>query len=205
MLEVGPLVGMIQVPGIKYGVKDVVTLATLNMAIEDVLEVMTKAGIESLDAQAEFLAQCLDAWLIASGRREEVTETRKLKPDNVAYQGRVVVSFLTLIPWCIWILNKQNIPLISDDALQELTDQIARIMKKAGLLKGGQFLAKGEFKARGYLGSGGLARFRDALWAATIGTTRPDKLGAEELVERAGRGRAKILTDLGTNPVSNDN
>jgi predicted nuclease of restriction endonuclease-like (RecB) superfamily len=28
MLEVGPLVGMIQIPGIKYGVKDVVTLAT---------------------------------------------------------------------------------------------------------------------------------------------------------------------------------
>jgi hypothetical protein len=30
MLEVGPLVGMIQIPGIRYGVKDVVTLATLN-------------------------------------------------------------------------------------------------------------------------------------------------------------------------------
>jgi DGQHR domain-containing protein len=29
MLETGPLVGMIQIPGIKYGVKDVITLATL--------------------------------------------------------------------------------------------------------------------------------------------------------------------------------
>ena len=33
MLEVGPLKGMIQIPGIKYGVPDVVTLATLNNAI----------------------------------------------------------------------------------------------------------------------------------------------------------------------------
>src|SRR5207244_8288836 len=40
MLEIGPLVGMIQIPGIKFGVKDVVTLATLNSAIEDVLDDM---------------------------------------------------------------------------------------------------------------------------------------------------------------------
>jgi hypothetical protein len=59
MLEVGPLVGMIQVPGIKYGVKDVITLATLNGAIEDQLEVMRENGIDSLDMQAEFLAQAL--------------------------------------------------------------------------------------------------------------------------------------------------
>ena len=56
MLEVGPLVGMIQIPGIKYGVKDVVTLATLNTAIEHGLEPMRKAGIVSLNAQAQFLA-----------------------------------------------------------------------------------------------------------------------------------------------------
>jgi hypothetical protein len=38
MLEIGPLVGMVQIPGIKYGVKDVITLATLNGAIEDILD-----------------------------------------------------------------------------------------------------------------------------------------------------------------------
>jgi len=38
MLEKGPLVGMIQIPGIKFGVKDVITLATLNSAIEDTFE-----------------------------------------------------------------------------------------------------------------------------------------------------------------------
>jgi hypothetical protein len=72
MLEVGPLVGMIQIPGIKYGVQDVVTLATLNSAIEDVLGDLVRAGINSLEEQTEFLAQCLSAWLEASGRKEDV-------------------------------------------------------------------------------------------------------------------------------------
>ena len=72
MLEVGPLVGMIQIPGIKFGVKDVVTLATLNSAIESVLPAMQGAGIQSLDEQAEFLAMCLKSWLEASGRRHDI-------------------------------------------------------------------------------------------------------------------------------------
>jgi DGQHR domain-containing protein len=89
MLDVGPLVGMIQIPGIKYGVKDVVTLATLNSSIEDVLEPMGQAGIVSLDEQTRFIAQCLDAWLEASGRRQEVAASEKLDSSNVVYQGRV--------------------------------------------------------------------------------------------------------------------
>lgn len=52
MLETGPLVGMIQIPGIKFGVKDVVTLSTLNSAIEDILDDLVQAGISSLDSQA---------------------------------------------------------------------------------------------------------------------------------------------------------
>ena len=62
MLDIGPLVGMVQIPGIKYGVKDVVTLSTLDRAIEDVLGDLCGGGIDNLEAQAEFLAQCLDAW-----------------------------------------------------------------------------------------------------------------------------------------------
>lgn len=50
MLEIGPLVGMIQIPGIKFGVADVVTLATLNSGIEDVLGDLYEAGIRSLEA-----------------------------------------------------------------------------------------------------------------------------------------------------------
>lgn len=85
MLEIGPLVGMIQIPGIKFGVKDVVTLATLNSAIEDVIPELKSVGIESLEAQAEFLALCLDSWLEASGRKEDVADSDSLDPDNVAY------------------------------------------------------------------------------------------------------------------------
>ena len=75
MLEVGPLVGMIQIPGIKFGVKDVVALATLNSAIEDALDDMCRVNIKGLEAQAEFLAQCLDAWFEATGRKEDMSAT----------------------------------------------------------------------------------------------------------------------------------
>jgi DGQHR domain-containing protein len=199
MLEVGPLVGMIQIPGIKFGVPDVVTLSTLNSAIEDVIDIMTNAEISSLDSQAEFLAQCLEAWLDASGRREEITESQKLDPDNVAYQGRVVVSFLTILPWCIWQLRKDGVALISDVATEALTKELHKIMQKSGLLKNGRFLAKTDFKDKGYLGSGGLARFRDTLWAATIGTGRLQGLSPEALAERATANREKIIAELDKN------
>ena len=120
MLEVGPLVGMIQIPGIKYGVQDVVTLATLNSAIEDVLGDLVRAGINSLEEQTEFLAQCLSAWLEASGRKEDVAPSEKLDPDNVAYQGRVLVSVLTLLPACLVELKKRKVVLVSA-AAEELS------------------------------------------------------------------------------------
>ena len=95
MLEIGPLVGMIQIPGIKFGVKDVVTLATLNSAIEDIIEPMRHVEIEGLEEQTEFIAQCLDSWLEASGRKHDIDESEKLDPENVAYQGKVLVSAIT--------------------------------------------------------------------------------------------------------------
>src|SRR5262249_5841170 len=128
MLETGPLVGMVQIPGIKYGVKDVVTLATLNSAIEEVIEHMRSAGLTSLDDQTEFLAQCLEAWLDASGRKHDLTASDKLDPDNVAYQGRVLVSAVTLVSACIWTLSKAKIPLISRKAAGALTDFFRRLM-----------------------------------------------------------------------------
>ena len=90
MLEIGPLVGIIQIPGIKFGVKDVVTLATLNSAIEDIIEPMRHVEIEGLEEQTEFIAQCLDLWLEASGRKHDIDELEKPDPENVAYQGRVL-------------------------------------------------------------------------------------------------------------------
>jgi len=183
MLETGPLVGMIQIPGIRYGVKDVITLATLNGAIEDVLECMENNEILGLEMQTNFLAQCLEAWLEASGRFESKTEKGKdLNPQNVAYQGRILVSVMTLIPAMIWKLSEEKISFVSDEALQILVDWLKEIAKNAGLLKKNTFVDKDEFKEKGYLGSGGIGRFRDTLWAVAIGNKKlpndSDKIAA---------------------------
>jgi DGQHR domain-containing protein len=197
MLEVGPLVGMIQIPGIKFGVADVVTLATLNSAKEDVLGDLFEAGIVGLEAQAEFLALCLDAWLDATGRKEEVAESESLDPENVAYQGRAIVSFLTLIPACLWELQRTNVPLRSAEAKTSLEKWLKGIMKRARLTKNGRFLAKGEFKAKGYVASGGLARFRDTLWIAAVSQTKvPPRLSPEKLSELASASRARVRLRL---------
>jgi DGQHR domain-containing protein len=197
MLEVGPLVGMIQIPGIKFGIPEVVTLSTLNSAIEDVLADLFKAGITSLDAQAEFLAQCLEAWLDASGRKEDIAQSEALDPENVAYQGRVIVSFLTLIPACIWVLQRKNISLTSATATVALEKWLKGTMNRARLTRDGQFLGKGEFKAKGYLGSGGLARFRDTLWVAAASQKKvPPRLNLERLTVLAAEGRTRVRSQL---------
>jgi DGQHR domain-containing protein len=196
MLEIGPLVGMIQIPGIKFGIKDVISLATLNSAVEDVIDDMFRADIKSLEAQGEFLAQCLDAWFEATGRKEDVSELRALDATNVAYQGRAIDSFLRLVPACIWKLNKAKVTLISDEAKRVLSKWLHEVLGKAGLLHGGRLLAKEEFKKKGFLGSGGLARFRDALWAAVIGAVEINKLTPEEIADLAGKHRSRITAEL---------
>ena len=176
MLETGPLVGMIQIPGIKYGFKDVITLATLNGAIEDALPALEKCGIKSLEMQTEFLAQCLTAWLDASGRFES-TKARKhkeLDPENVVYQGRVLASILALVPAMLWELKKTKVKktevtFVSARAQERLTKWLHEIADRANLLQDGAFIEKKEFKNRMYLGSGGIGFFRDTLWAA-LGT-----------------------------------
>lgn len=195
MLETGPLVGMIQIPGIKFGVKDVVTLATLNSAIEDILDAMNIADITSLESQAEFLSLCLEAWLDATGRREEVTRADGLNPENVVYQGRALVSFLTLLPACIWKLRSARKRLISDDARELLTSWLSEVMRRAGLLEKGEFLGKTKFKEKGFLGSGGLARFRDTLWAATLSTQDVARLPVDRLTTLANENRAKVASN----------
>lgn len=197
MLEIGPLVGMIQIPGIKFGVADVVTLATLNAAIEEVLGDLFEAGIRSLEAQAEFLAQCLDAWLDATGRKEDVAESETLDGENVAYQGRAIVSFLTLIPACIWELKRKNVPLRSAEVKTTLVTWLKGTMKRARLMRNGRFLGKGDFKSKGYVASGGLARFRDMLWvSATSQIKVPPRLKPERLAELASASRARVRLEL---------
>lgn len=196
MLEIGPLMGMIQIPGIKYGVKDVVTLATLNAAIEEAIPMMVKAGIQGLETQANFLAQALDAWLRATGRQHDIGQSPQLDPLNVAYQGRVLVSFLTLIPACIAKLNEDKVPLISEKANATLETWLKKVMKNAGLMEDDMFLGKAAFKEKGFLGSGGLAQFRDLLWAAITASKRIDGLDSDQIALKAEANRAEVTKAL---------
>ncbi|HUY13282.1 MAG TPA: DGQHR domain-containing protein [Terriglobia bacterium] len=199
MLETGPLVGMIQIPGIKFGVKDVITLATLNNAVEDILPALLKCGIRGLEMQTEFLAQCLKAWLEASGRFEttKALKHKELNPENVAYQGRVLVSILDLMPAMLWKLQHAKTAFISADAQQALTQWLKETADRAGLLRDGVFIEKKEFKNQKYLGSGGIGLFRNTLWAAfgakhDLRRTKPEKIS-----EIANDMRSKVHKALG--------
>lgn len=192
MLETGPLVGMIQIPGIKFGVSDVVTLATLNSAIEKILDDLVDHDLGSLEEQSEFIALCLDAWLDATRRREDLADTEKLDTDNVVYQGRVLVSFLTLVPACMNTILKKKQYLISDEAYKTLSKWLHGVLDRAGLLKDGKFITRNEFKRKGYLGSGGLGRFRDMLWAAAFSKQPVKGLRPETIANRAKKARASL-------------
>jgi DGQHR domain-containing protein len=199
MLETGPLVGMIQIPGIRYGVKGVITLATLNNAIEDILPTLEKCGISGLEMQTDFLAQCLTAWLEASGRfeAEGSLKHQQLDPGNVAYQGRVLVPILYLVPAMLWKLKKERVPFVSTNAQVRLTRWLKELADKASLLQDDVFIGKKEFKDRKYLGSGGIGLFRDTLWAAikTKGNLRRKK--PEKIAQIANDMRSRVFKSLG--------
>ncbi|MGH9428907.1 MAG: DGQHR domain-containing protein, partial [Terriglobia bacterium] len=188
MLETGPLVGLIQIPGIKYGVRDVITLATLNNAIEGTLPALEKCGVVSLEMQTEFLAQCLTAWLEASGRFEtkKTLQHKKLDPENVAYQGRVLVSILDLVPAMLWKLRRADVAFSSATAQERLTRWLRNTAETAGLLEGAVFIGKKEFKNRKYLGSGGIGLFRDTLWAV-LATKRNLRQASPERISQIAR------------------
>jgi DGQHR domain-containing protein len=196
MLEVGPLVGMIQIPGIRFGLKDVVALATLNSAIEDELDILDQAGIQSLESQSAFFAQCIDAWLEATGRKIYPEKDEELTNDNVAYQGRFIVSSLKLIPACIHKICKQRLPYVSEKTKELLRIWFREVMIKAKLIKNGTFLDKKEMHEKRFLGTGGIALFRDALWAAAIGDMKLSFKDPEILAELAQRNRDKVMVEL---------
>jgi DGQHR domain-containing protein len=198
MLETGPLVGMIQIPGIRYGVKDVVALATLNGKIEDVLPILEKCGVEGLESQSEFLAQCLTAWLDASGRFEskKTLKRGKLEAENVAYQGRILVSILDLVPAMLSELSSRKMSLVSSKSQDHLTTWLHKIADNAGLLDDGVFIGKTEFKNRKYLGSGGIGLFRDTLWAAAGGKSVTGRTKPEDISEWAEKARSRVYRAL---------
>ena len=197
MLESGPLVGMVQIPGIKFGVKEVVTLATLNNAVEDALPHLNTVGLESLEEQTEFIAQCLEAWLDATGRRDDhAKDEKELASENVVYQGRVLVSVLALIPACLLLLRGKRITPISQKAQTVLHDWFVGLANRAGMMVRGRFMPKSEFKKRGFHGSGGIARLRDSLWAASGSTRTIAGVKPERLSELALKARNDALRRL---------
>ena len=196
MLEVGPLVGMIQIPGIRYGVKDVITLATLNSAIERVIPALDKCDITNLEAQTSFLSQVLECWLQASGRAE-AQGASELDPQNVAYQGRVLVSVIDLVPAVLAHLKHKGISFVSDKARDEIAAWLREAIERASLLRNGKFVAKDDFKKLGFLGSGGIGRFRNRLWAAAFRKGKPRTLTPEKIAEVADQARAKVNKALG--------
>jgi DGQHR domain-containing protein len=196
MLEVGPLVGMIQIPGIKYGVKDVVTLATLNAAIEGAIPALDRCDITNLESQTSFLAQMLDCWLKASGRAE-AQGAGEVDPQNVVYQGRILVSVIDLVPAVLAHLKQEQMPFVSEGARIEVTKWLRGAIERAGLLPQGKFVVKDEFKKLGFLGSGGIGRFRNLLWVAA---TRKQKLGdiaPEKIIELSSKARIEANKALG--------
>ena len=70
-------------------------------------------------------------------------------------------------------------------------------MARAGLIHQQKFLAKNEFKEKGYLGSGGVARFRDTLWAAALGTSDVRNMDVDRIEVLAEKNRAKVAEELG--------
>jgi DGQHR domain-containing protein len=194
MLDTGPLVGMIQIPGIRYGTKDVIALATLNSAIRETLPYLTHARVRSLQGQTDFLAACINAWLRSTGRKEPES-ANQLDPTNVVYQGRVIGSVLSLTPACIWKLRQSEIALLADESEAVLTTWLRQILNHAGLMKQRKFLSKTDFTKKGFLGSGGIGRFRDTLWAAALGR-KVSKLHPNTRADLARQNRERIESDL---------
>jgi hypothetical protein len=166
------------------------------------LEILQDNGIESLERQTEFMAQCLSSWFEASGRFEDPRKAKldALHPGNVVYQGRVLVSVITLIPAMIWKLKQEGLPVVSEKSSASLTKWLGDVALRANLVEKKAFISKEKFRARGYLGSGGIGRFRDSLWAVVVGhqkltsTLKPEKIAAmaeksrETVFKALGRG-----------------
>jgi hypothetical protein len=70
-------------------------------------------------------------------------------------------------------------------------------MHRAGLIQRGKFIAKGEFKKKGYLGSGGIGRFRDTLWAAALWTRTISGFNEEKRANLAAKHKSEIYSKLG--------
>ena len=198
MLESGPLKGLVQIPGIQYGVKGVVSLATLVGAIEDVLAQLQRASITSMNGQADFISIALSAWLSASGRRVDPGKQGEpaIDSQNVVYQGRILVAALSLLPAMLLRLKKSRVTLLSTEAENNLTEWLRDVITRAGFLKAGKFMDRKGFKREGYLGSGGIGRFRNRLWGSVFEETDISRWSDERIAKLAAANRELVAESM---------
>jgi hypothetical protein len=136
--------------------------------------------------------------LEASGRFEYPSDGSTLDPENVAYQGRVLVSILYLVPGILWKLKRLQ-SLISESAQQKTKALLQDTAERAGLLDSDKvFIDKRVFKERKYLGSGGIGLFRNTLWAAFGSEDTVRRWGPERIATVAEEVRAKATRILAT-------
>lgn len=69
-------------------------------------------------------------------------------------------------------------------------------MQRGGLIQNEKFLTRTKFQERGFLGSGGIARLRDILWAAAIGDESVSRYGDERIQTLASENRGKVQIAL---------
>jgi hypothetical protein len=84
-------------------------------------------------------------------------------------------------------LKQKKLAFVSEKARQETTSWLAGIMDRAGLMHGKKFVEKDEFKKAGYLGSGGIGRFRNRLWAAAFKSTKLGNVTNDDVAALAAR------------------
>lgn len=78
-----------------------------------------------------------------------------------------------------------------------MIEWLKEVADRADLLEKGVFIGKDKFRARGYLGSGGIGRFRDSLWAVAIGKHRfTKKIRPETIRGWAEKNQATVSRDL---------
>jgi hypothetical protein len=95
-------------------------------------------------------------------------------------------------------LKKKKLPLVSAKAKATIEKWLRGTMERARLTKNGRFLGKGDFRDKGYLGSGGLARFRDTLWVAATSMKKvTPRVTVERLADLASASRGRVRSQLG--------
>src|SRR5207244_875885 len=128
--------------------------------------------------------------------REENTSGTELDPQDVIYQGRILVSVIDLVPAILAFLREKRIPYVSDRARTAIQRWLGQAMERANLIRNGRFISKDDFRKLGFLGSGGIGRFRSRLWAASVRQKKLGRLRPETIESLAKDARREIDKSL---------